>query len=307
MLEIKDLYKNYGSFTAVSGLNMNIEKGEIFGFVGPNGAGKTTTMKIICGLLRASGGTVLLDGIDGTANPQGIKSKIGYMPDFFGVYDDLKVMEYMDYFADIYEVPVQRRKKMIEELLELVDLGSKSNEYVDSLSRGMKQRLCLARSMVHNPSFLILDEPASGMDPRARAEMKSILRNLKDLGKTVLISSHILPELSELCTSLAIIDQGKMIIQGSFQDIMDRVYGKRDIHIKVLGQHEKTMEILKGFPQVERVSSLGDSIACVFNGNDGDMNTILAELVRNGAPVCSFCQSEGSLEDVFLKVTKGGE
>jgi len=307
MLEIKDLYKNYGRFTAVSGLSMSIADGEIFGFVGPNGAGKTTTMKIICGLLRSSGGSVVIDGIDGTAKPELIKTKIGYMPDFFGVYDDLKVKEYMDYFADIYEVSVDKRSKMIGELLELVDLTSKENEYVDSLSRGMKQRLCLARSMVHNPKFLVLDEPASGMDPRARSEMKSILRNLKDLGKTVLISSHILPELSELCTSLAIIDNGKMVVQGSFKDIMDKVYGKREISIKVTGETERAIEILRAFPQIERVTNIGENITSVFDGDDNDMTLILTELIKKSVPVCSFCQAEGSLEDVFLKVTKGGE
>lgn len=307
MLEIKELYKNYGRFTAVAGLNMSIADGEIFGFVGPNGAGKTTTMKIICGLLRASSGSVIVDGIDAIGEPRLIKSKIGYMPDFFGVYDDLKVKEYMDYFSDIYEVPVDKRPRLIGELLELVDLSSKENEYVDTLSRGMKQRLCLARAMVHNPKFLVLDEPASGMDPRARSEMKSILRNLKDMGKTVLISSHILPELAELCTGLAIIDNGKMIVHGSFQDIMDKVYGKREINIKLTGETNKAIEILKTFPQIERISSIGENITTVFDGNETDMAIILSELVKNSIPVCSFSQAEGTLEDVFLKVTKGGE
>lgn len=198
MLKIKGLVKKYGRFTAVNDLNLNVPKGEIYGFVGPNGAGKTTTMKIICGLMAADSGEVYVNDIDVINNGRKAKEVIGYMPDFFGVYDNLKVTEYLDFYASIYKINAKDRKKICDDLLELVDLQDKRDAYVDSLSRGMKQRLCLARSLVHNPELLVLDEPASGMDPRARVEMKEILRTLKDMGKTIIISSHILPELSEL-------------------------------------------------------------------------------------------------------------
>ncbi|NLN47996.1 MAG: ABC transporter ATP-binding protein, partial [Clostridiales bacterium] len=211
MLKIKELTKRYDKFTAVDKLTLEVQDGEIFGFVGPNGAGKTTTMKIICGLMAANGGVVYVNGIDAIRQARAAKDIIGYMPDFFGVYDDLKVSEYLDFYASIYDIKLKERKKISDDLLELVDLANKRDTYVDSLSRGMKQRLCLARSLVHNPKLLVLDEPASGMDPRARVEMKEILRSLKSLGKTIIISSHILSELSELCTSIGIIDRGKMV------------------------------------------------------------------------------------------------
>ncbi|MFA7573365.1 MAG: ABC transporter ATP-binding protein, partial [Lutispora sp.] len=233
MLRINGLIKRYGKFTAVDSLELHVPQGEIFGFVGPNGAGKTTTMKIVCGLMAADAGEVHVDGIDAIKNGRKAKEVIGYMPDFFGVYDDLKVTEYLDSYASIYNINANDRKKLCDDLLELVDLNDKREAYVDSLSRGMKQRLCLARSLVHNPKILVLDEPASGMDPRARVEMKEILRTLKDLGKTILISSHILPELAELCTSVGIIDRGKIVISGTVSEIMQQVYSKKFIRIRL--------------------------------------------------------------------------
>ena len=211
MLVIKNLVKRYGKFTAVDSLNMEISEGHIFGFVGANGAGKTTTMRIVAGLLKPTSGNIAVDGMDIYNNPREVKRKIGYMPDFFGVYDNLKVDEYMDFYAGVYGVPYRERRQISDQLLELVDLIHKRDFYVDSLSRGMKQRLCLARSLIHDPKLLILDEPASGLDPRARVEMKNILRELKNMGKTILISSHILSELAELCTVIGIIDHGKCL------------------------------------------------------------------------------------------------
>jgi len=305
MLQIKELTKKYGKFTAVDNLNLEVSKGEIFGFVGPNGAGKTTTMKIICGLLRADSGEVILDGIDARKNMKALKSKIGYMPDFFGVYDDLKVHEYLDFYASIYKVAPEARKSMISDLLQLVDLEHKRNFYVDSLSRGMKQRLCLARCLVHNPKLLVLDEPASGMDPRARVEMKDILRTLKDMDKTIIISSHILSELAELCTSIGIVDNGKVVISGSVDDIMKQIYSKRLIKIKVKNKVEEALMILKEFPNLEKVTNEDHTIQVAFEGNDDDMSMILGALIKKDIPVFSFAQLDGSLEDVFMKVTKG--
>ncbi len=307
MLKIKDLVKTYGKFVAVNNLNLEIPQGEIYGFVGPNGAGKTTTMKIISGLLTATSGEVMVDNVDVTRNSRKIKESIGYMPDFFGVYDDLKVTEYLDFYASIYKIKEKERKKITDDLLELVDLSNKRESYVDSLSRGMKQRLCLARSLIHNPKLLILDEPASGLDPRARVEMKEILRNLKDMGKTILISSHILSELAELCTHIGIIDNGKMVISGSVSEIMQQVYSSRVIKLKVNDKLEQAEMVLKEFPNIDKITLGENTIQAGFEGSDQDMSRILATLVTRGIPVVTFSQLDGNLEDVFMKVTRGGE
>jgi len=307
MLAIKNLNKRYGKFQAVSELNLEVAEGEIFGFVGPNGAGKTTTMKIICGLLRATSGEITLDGVDIIQNSRRMKEKIGYMPDFFGVYDDLKVSEYLEFYASIYNIKGQERKRITDDLLELVDLGSKREAYVDSLSRGMKQRLCLARSLVHNPRLLVLDEPASGMDPRARFEMKEILKNLKGMGKTIIISSHILPELAELCTSIGIIDQGRMVISGSNEEIMQQVYNKKVVKLKVTARLDDAVLILKEYPFVDKLVIGENTIQAGFGGGDGEMSRVLSDLINRGIPVVSFAQMDGNLEDVFMKVTKGEE
>jgi ABC-2 type transport system ATP-binding protein len=307
MLEIKNLHKRYGKFYAVNGLNLSIPEGEIFGFVGPNGAGKSTTMKIICGLLTATSGEVYIDGVDALRENKKIKEKIGYMPDFFGVYDDLRVDEYLDFYASVYKIKEGNKKKIITDLLELVDLSHKQDSYVDNLSRGMKQRLCLARSLIHNPKILILDEPASGLDPRARVEMKAILRNLKDMGKTILISSHILSELAEMCTSIGIIDNGKMVISGTVSDIMQQIYSKKLIKIKVNDKLEEAVMILKEFPFIDKITTGENLIQAGFDGGDEDMSRVLSTLVTRAIPVATFAQLDGNLEDVFMKVTKGGE
>lgn len=307
MLNINNLNKRYGRFQAVSDLSLVVPEGEIFGFVGPNGAGKTTTMKIICGLLRATSGEITLDGVDVIRHSKRIKEKIGYMPDFFGVYDDLKVSEYLEFYASIYNIKGQERKKITDDLLELVDLGHKREAYVDSLSRGMKQRLCLARSLVHNPRLLVLDEPASGMDPRARVEMKEILKNLKGMGKTIIISSHILPELAELCTSIGIIDKGRIVISGSVESIMQQVYSKKVVRLKVRSKLEDAVLILKEYPFIDKLVIGEDTIQAGFEGGDEDMSRVLSTLVTRGIPVVSFAQLDGNLEDVFMKVTKGDD
>lgn len=307
MLEIKNLCKNYGKFTAVDNLNLHIPKGEIFGFVGPNGAGKTTTMKIVAGLLEATSGEVYVNGIDALKSSGKIKSNIGYMPDFFGVYDNLKVSEYLDFYASIYDIKGKECEKISNDLLELVDLSDKKGAYVDSLSRGMKQRLCLARSLVHNPDLLILDEPASGMDPRARIEMKEVLRTLREMGKTILVSSHILPELAELCTSIGIIERGKMVISGKVEDIMLKVYKNKTIRIKVCNKLEDAVVMLKEYPNIDRITADNNIIEATFDGSDEEMSKLLHALISNQIPVVSFTQLDGNLEDVFMKVTATAE
>lgn len=306
MLHIENLNKYYGKFKAVDNLSLEIPKGEIFGFVGPNGAGKTTTMRITCGLLDATSGIVQVDGVDARKNSKELKRKIGYMPDFFGVYDDLKVTEYMEFYASIYGIKGAEARKVTDDLLELVDLSDKKDFYVDSLSRGMKQRLCLARSLVHNPELLVLDEPASGMDPRARIEMKNILRTLQTMGKTIILSSHILPELAEICTSIGIIEKGSMVISGSVEDIMRQVYGSRKLRLKVLSEQENTELLLKENPLIDGINSLSNGvIEFSFKGEDKEINELLRNLMNSNIPVVTIAELDGNLEDIFLKVTHG--
>lgn len=307
MLKIVNLVKKYGRFTAVDNLCMEIDEGEIYGFVGANGAGKTTTMKIIAGLLQPTSGEVFVGGIEISSNPRAVKRKIGYMPDFFGVYDDLKVDEYMDFYAGIYGIPYRERKVITDQLLELVDLSHKRDSYVDSLSRGMKQRLCLARSLIHDPSLLVLDEPASGLDPRARIEMKSILKELRNMGKTVLISSHILSELSEMCTSIGIIDKGKMVASGTVEEIMDKLSHTSRIKIKVSEKLEDAVRLLQEQPSVGKININGNVIEASYKGDEKILSEILKRLVIQGIPVVSFTETGEGLESVFMQLTEGGE
>ncbi|NLK21308.1 MAG: ABC transporter ATP-binding protein [Epulopiscium sp.] len=307
MLEIVNLVKQYGKFTAVDDLSLSISDGEIFGFVGPNGAGKTTTMRIMAGLLNSTSGKVFIKGIDVTAHPRKLRESIGYMPDFFGVYDNLKVDEYMDFYAGMYKVPYSERTGIIDNLLELVDLSHKKNAYVDTLSRGMKQRLCLARSLVHDPDILILDEPASGLDPRARVEMKEVLKQLKTLGKTIIISSHILPELAELCNIIGIIERGKIVALGSVADIMKEISQKRYIKIKTSGKIEELIVILKEQPDIQEITQKAEEVEFEFDGDDNKLFMLLKQIVQKDVPVILFGEKEGNLEDIFMKITKGGE
>ena len=310
MLEIKDLEKSYGKFKALNGLSMEINRGEIFGFVGPNGAGKTTTMKIISGLLYPDSGDVFLDGVDAVKNNKLLKDKIGYMPDFFGVYDNLSAIEYLEFYASIYGILGDKGRKLGYDLLELVNLSDKSDSNVNGLSRGMKQRLCLARCLVHNPDLLILDEPASGMDPRARFEMKNILKNLKDMGKTILISSHILPELAELCTNLAIVERGRVIVQGTVDEIMVNMNHARPIKVRVLTKVEEALRVLGEIPGLDKPILNEKELVFGFSGSEEESHCILRTLIEKRIDVVSFTQGSGNLEEVFMKITEmsgGGE
>jgi len=304
MLVIENLIKKYGDFMAVDNISLEIREGDIYGFVGPNGAGKTTTMRIAATLMEATSGTVLVDGIDVREDYLKVRGKIGYMPDFFGVYDNLKVDEYMDFYGSCYGLSRAEREKRTDELLELVNLRDKKDSYVDTLSRGMKQRLCLARSLIHNPELLILDEPASGMDPRARIEMKGILKTLKGMKKTILISSHILHELSELCTHIGIIERGKLVYSGEIQDIMRRITGRTILKIEVLSEREKALALFREQPLVEDIYGEENSFELSFSGSDEDMAELLRHLVLQGIPVKTFAKEEGSLEEVFMEVTR---
>lgn len=303
MVEIKNLNKRFGNFLALDSLNLSISRGELFGFVGPNGAGKTTTMRILAGLLSADSGEASVAGLDALRSSQQVREKIGYMPDFFGVYDNLKVIEYMEFYAAVYGINGEKARKLCMELLELVNLAEKADFYVDHLSRGMKQRLCLARCLVHKPELLILDEPASGLDPRARYEMKEILRNLHEMGKTIIISSHILPELAEMCTTVGIIENGSMVMKGTVEEIMSNLNASRPLIIKVIDGRENAIRILKENTLVRNLSLEEDKLIAGFDGKEREEAQLLGELIRKGVSVAAFHRRRGNLESVFMKVT----
>ena len=303
MLTINHLYKRYNKFLALNDLNLHIDRGEIFGFIGPNGAGKTTTMRIVCGLLRANSGEVYVDGIDALNDSAAIKRKVGYVPDFFGVYDNLKVMEYMNFFASMYGFNSKEINETILGLLELVNLADKKDDYVDGLSRGMKQRLCVARALIHDPELLVLDEPASGLDPRARFELKEILKNLGDMGKTILISSHILPELGEMCTSIGIMEKGQLVASGNVEEIAELKRANSPVHIKVISDRNEAITAIKEFPLVTKVSETDDEIIVDLNGEDEELFALLSGLISRNVKIVGFEREQANLETLFLDLT----
>lgn len=307
MIEIKGLAKHFGSFHALKGIDLTIAKGTVFGFVGPNGAGKSTTMSILATLMAPSSGYAKVDGFDVTKHPHEVRKRIGYMPDFFGVYDQFKTVEYLHFYGASYGIPKAEREHLIPQLLELVNLSDKKDAYVDTLSRGMKQRLCLARCLVHDPELLILDEPASGLDPRARIEMREILRELKAMGKTIIISSHILPELAEMVDEIGVIEHGQMVAQGNVTDIQNRLRVKRFLSIRLLEHEAEAEDFLRDRPYVNRLLRDERGIQVHFGGQDAEQSELLHDLVAAGFRLVSFSEAQTNLEDVFLEITKGGD
>jgi ABC-2 type transport system ATP-binding protein len=296
---------------AVNELTLSIEEGTVFGFVGPNGAGKTTTMRMLTTLLAPTAGEAWVDGSSVAKDPRGVRRAIGYMPDFFGVYDDMKVWEYLDFFSACYGVPATERAGIAADLLTLVELSHRRDDMVDSLSRGMKQRLCLARTLAHDPRVLILDEPASGLDPRARVEIRELLRELRDMGKTIFLSSHILSEVADVCTHVAIIEDGCLVASGSLAEMRKRLRPRRTIRVRLLGDPAGAREALLGMEGVSSLDSLDSDgsptgeLRFEFSGGDADLSAVLGALVRQGLGVISFAEETGDLEDLFLQVTRG--
>jgi len=305
MIETKNLTKNYGNLTAVDDLNLTIQAGDIFGFIGPNGAGKTTTMRILVTLLEPPRGNAFIDGLDVGKEGRKVRRRVGYMPDFMGVYDDLKVFEYLEFFAAAFGIERKKRKSIVDGVLELTDLESKRAATVDSLSRGMQQRLGLARVLIHDPKVLILDEPASGLDPRARIEIRELLRELKRMGKTIMISSHILSELEEICDHVGIIEHGRLVFSGTIEEIRPRLGIHSKVRVRVVEHQDKAIELLSALPQVHQVQAIGDDIAVSFNeGQDGD-GIIARTLVKADLNVISIQPERLKLDDAFLQLTKG--
>lgn len=306
MIELIDFTKWYGDLLAVDHLNLKIEPGEMFGFIGPNGAGKSTSIRFLATLLKATAGDGVVNGYRVNSQPLDIRRSVGYMPDAFGVYDGMKVWEFLDFFAVAYQIPRARRKQVIGDVLDLLDLTVKRDDFVNSLSRGMKQRLCLAKTLVHDPPVLILDEPASGLDPRARVEMKALLKELRKMGKTILISSHILTELADCCTSIGIIERGKLLMHGPIDEVYQRIRRNRIVEVKFLnGFLEPGVSLLRSQPETRDVQIEGNRVTLELAADDGRVAELMEQLLAEGIRMYSFADKDPTLEDVFMLVTKG--
>lgn len=305
-VETKNLTRFFGKVLAVDSLNLQIPAGALYGLIGPNGAGKTTTLRMLAGLLEPSEGEILLNDQPVNGNWRALNDQIGYMPDFFGVYEDMLVWEYLDFFARCYNLPPTKRRQVVDELLELVDLTRKREAYVQTLSRGMRQRLCLAHALVQDPRVLLLDEPASGLDPRARVEMRALLRELGTMGKTIILSSHILTELADLCTEIAVIEQGRIVASGTLDEISHQAGGGRMLQIRVLGQVDAAGIVLRNLPGVGQVYVSEDGqLEVEFLGDEEAAADLLNHLLQAGVRVSSFSETTGNLEEIFLRLTRG--
>ena len=305
MIQIRDFRKQYDRFVAVRSLSFEIPKGDIFGFIGPNGAGKTTTIRFLVTLMPATSGTASIAGHDVVKDVQGVRRAIGYMPDSFGVYNGMRVWEFLDFFAVAYGVKRSVRSRLLNDVLALVDLHHKREDFVNALSRGMKQRLCLAKTLVHDPPVLILDEPASGLDPRARIEMKELLKELRSMGKTILISSHILSELADCCNSVGIMERGELLTSGPIENILRIMSDHRDIAVTVLAKPEEAERWLSHHPKIRGVEREGNGMRFEFSGSDEDLAVLSDELRDRGHRPLWLGENRPSLETIFMKVTKG--
>jgi ABC-2 type transport system ATP-binding protein len=305
MIKINGFSKYFGSFCAVNNLSLHIEKGDVFGFIGPNGAGKTTTLKFLATLLKPTAGDATIAGYSVTKNVYVVRRHMGYMPEEFGVYDGMRLWEYLDFFAAAYKIPSARRKGIIDDVLELLDLAHKRDDFVEALSRGMKQRLCLAKTLLHDPEVLILDEPASGLDPRARLEIKELIKELRRMGKTIMISSHILSELAGICNKIGIIERGKLLAAGSIDDIRNSIKEHRVLEVELLNGTETAAEYIKRQRGVMAVEPVGNVLRIEYAGGLEDVVALHRSLIEHGAQVVWFRERETDLEEVFMKVTKG--
>ncbi len=299
------LTRTFGSLTALNALDMTVLRGDLFGFIGSNGAGKTTTLRILATFLTPSSGTAQIIGHDVVRDADAVRHVIGYMPDFFGVYKDMEVTEYLDFFGACYKIPTAQREKTVNDVLELVGLSEKKGALIGALSRGMQQRLGLARVLIHDPQLLLLDEPASGLDPRARIEVMAILQELQRMGKTIIISSHILSELQTLCNRVAIIERGQLIYSGPVQGVREQMSTGRVVWVKVSSDRDQAIELLRGHPSVAEVTAVDSQIKVTLVNHDIDHSIVAERLVQGGARLIALREDEMGLEEVFLRVTRG--
>ncbi|HVP12268.1 MAG TPA: ABC transporter ATP-binding protein [Phycisphaerae bacterium] len=305
IIQTINLTKRYGKLVALSGLNLNIEDGECFGYIGPNGAGKTTTIRILSTLLQPTWGEARVCGFTVGYESRLIRPLIGYVPDFFGAYEDMVVQEYLEFFAAAYNIHGDQRKRVVGDVLDLTDLAYKRDAFVDSLSRGMKQRLSIARVLLHDPKVLFLDEPASGLDPRARIEIRELLKELHRMGKTIVISSHILHELAELCTTIGIIERGELLFKGPLEEIVRRTSGGTRVEIKVAAHHEQASALLQRLHSVASVTSEDGRLVVALKGDTHDFSFLAKALLDAKIPLREIKEEEVNLETAFMRFTKG--
>ena len=316
LIAIQNLSKSYKNRKAIDGISFSVEEGAIFGFIGPNGAGKTTTIKILTTLLKPDSGSVTVAGLDVFKDRAAVRRKIGYVPDFFGVYNDMSTGEYLDFFAGCYHVPLQERPPLIGDLLALVDLTHRRNDPVGGLSRGMKQRLGLARALIHDPQLLVLDEPASGLDPRARVEFRALLQELQKMGKTIFFSSHILADVDELCSHVGIIEAGKIVTYSNLESLRAKMRAHRTLYLTVLGDKSAPHRLdavqlaLSSVPGAGNIShrqnAQGDlELELDFSGGKQAVSALIAQLIRADIPLLAFREEAESLEEMFMKLTEG--
>jgi ABC-2 type transport system ATP-binding protein len=299
------LTRHYGAMIALNHLDLTVNRGDLFGFIGSNGAGKTTTLRILATFLAPSAGTAKILGHDVVTDADAVRHNIGYMPDFFGVYKDMEVTEYLDFFGACYKIPSAQRERTVNDVLELVGLTEKKGAIIGALSRGMQQRLGLARVLIHDPQVLLLDEPASGLDPRARIEMMAILQELQKLGKTIIISSHILSELQTLCNRVAIIEKGQLIYSGPVQGVRDQMTSGRVVWVRVSSDPAVAIDLLKTRPEISEAAAVDGSIKITMATHDADHSIVADTLVRGGAKLIELKEDEIGLEEVFMRVTRG--
>jgi|TARA_B100000530_G_scaffold110053_1_gene68545 ABC-2 type transport system ATP-binding protein len=305
VIKTAGLTKKYGDMYAIQNIDLDLDEGDLFGFIGPNGAGKTTTMRIIATLLNPTSGEAYVCGNSIYTKPKEIRRLVGYMPDFFGVYDDMKVIEYLEFFAAAYRIKGEERRKRCNEMLEIVDLDFKRDAYANTLSRGQTQRLGLARVLLHDPQVLLLDEPLSGLDPRARIEMRELLRRLGQMGKTIVVSSHILPELADICNKIGIIDRGVMTVNSDVADVMQQIRRKIGLHIRVTGDPQKAAEIVSNHASVDTVELVDDQIIVSLHEDETDYSVLAQLLVEAGHGILLFQEESVNLEKAFMMLTKG--
>lgn len=305
MIETIKLTKRYGDLIAANEISIKLEAGDVFGFIGPNGSGKTTTMRMIATLLNPDYGECYVCGISIYTHPEEIRRLVGYMPDFFGVYEDMTVIEYLEFFASTYRIKGPARRKICEDKLELVDMGFKRDAMVNQLSRGQTQRIGLARTLLHDPQVLLLDEPASGLDPRARIEMRKLLRQLGEMKKTVIVSSHILPELADVCTRVGVIEKGHMLVDDHVADVMKKARAAVILEIKVSENQERAAALLEQQDGVSKVTMESDTIFVTLKREAEDYTALPTLLVENGFRIKQFREEEVNLETAFMELTKG--
>jgi ABC-2 type transport system ATP-binding protein len=305
VIKTENLTKKYGEMYAIKGIELDLAAGDLFGFIGPNGAGKTTTMRIIATLLEPSWGEAYVCGYSIYNNPKEIRRVVGFMPDFFGVYDDMKVIEYLEFFAAAYRIRGEQRRRRCNELLEIVDLDFKRDAFANTLSRGQTQRLGLARVLLHDPQVLLLDEPLSGLDPRARVQMRNLLRRLGQMGKSIIVSSHILPELADICNKIGIIEHGVMEISAEVAKVMKKVRDRTVLQIEVQRDRERAQKLLEQHPLVERVADGDGYMSVTLQPTAGEYSELASLLVQNGLALTLFREEEVDLESVFMTLTTG--